>query len=241
MKIYGAITALIVLATATAKPADAQLSWTVIGVGEFDTEDVALVLGGISVSPAGQGWKPVAGLHASWLQYPIGSNDTREVITVHPTVGVRRGFDGGSFQFRVGYAFRDANDDDDEIVSGIPPVAADIGDDGITNSTQLEYWGDGSWEAQLIGSYNYGSESLWSRARLMRRLFGMGDRGQIKAGGEAAYLTGEDYNAWQVGGVAGLHFGGGTIINLGIGQKLAGGNAPDATYFRAELVLTPGR
>ena len=183
----------------------------------------------------------IAGVQASWLQYPTVGDETREIITVLPSVGVRRGFDGGSFQFRVGYAFRDANDDDDGDVIGVPVVAADVGGDGVTNSAQVDYWGNGNLNAQLIGSYNYGSESLWSRARLTQRLFSFSGDGHIRAGGEAAFLSGEGYDAWQVGGVVGFHPGGGTIINAGIGRKLASGAGKDATYFRAEIVLTPAR
>ncbi|HEY0673229.1 MAG TPA: hypothetical protein VGD27_13205 [Longimicrobiales bacterium] len=223
-----------------ARPASAQLNWTVVGVGEIDTEDVVLVLAGVSVSPARPGWSPVAGVQASWLQYPIGNGEDRQIIGLLPSIGIRNGFDGGAFQFRVGYAFRDASDED-VVVIGVPPVTADVGDDGFTNSAQLDYWGSGSLNAQLIGSYNYGSEALWSRARLTQRLADFSGDGHIRAGGEAAYLTGEGYNAWQVGGVVGFHTGGGTIINAGVGRKLASGDGGDATYFRAEIVLTPGR
>ena len=235
------LTALIVLSTAAAKPAAAQLNWTFVGVGEYDTEDVVLALAGVSVSPARLGWTPVGGVQVNWLQYPINENEMRETFTILPSIGIRRGFDGGSFQFRVGYAIRDSNAEADDEVVGVPPVGADVGDDGVTNSAQLDYWGQGKLDAQLIGSYNYGSEALWSRARVTHRLFGLGSDGHIRAGGEAAYMTGEGYNAWQVGGVVGFHPGGGTIINAGIGQKLASGDGQNATYFRAELVLTPWR
>ena len=233
-------TAFVVLLSA-ARPASAQLNWTVVGVGEFDSEDVVLVLGGVSVSPGGAGWAPVAGVQVSWLQYPTINDETREIIGIVPTIGLRRGFDGGSFQFRVGYAFREANDEDDDVIVGVPPVAADVGDDGVVNTAQLDYWGNGNLNAQLIGSYNYGSEFLWSRARLTQRLFGLGSGGHLRAGGEAAYMNGEDFDAWQVGGVVGFHAGGGTIINAGVGRKFASGDGGDATYFRAEIVLTPGR
>jgi hypothetical protein len=225
-----------------AKPAHAQLGFTVIGVGEFDTDDVVLVLGGVSVSPMRLGWSPVAGVQASWLQYPtgLGGEDTRSIITVVPSVGIKNSFGTGTAQFRVGYAFRDANDDDDDLI-GRPIVAADVGDDGITNSAQLDYWGNGDIGAQLIGSYNYGSEAFWGRGRLTKRIFSLSGDGHVRAGGEAAYLNGEDYSAWQVGGIVGFHAGGGTIINVGAGQKLASGDGKDATYFRAEIVLTPGR
>jgi hypothetical protein len=229
-----------VLSAASAKPAAAQLNWTVVGVGEIDTEDVVLALASVSASPGGSGWAPIAGLHASWLQYPISTTEKREIISVVPSIGIRNGFDGGSFQFRVGYAFRDANDEDDDVGVGVPPVAADIRDDGVVNAAQLDYWGNGRLSAQLIGSYNYGSEFLWSRAQLMHRIFDLSGSGHLRAGGEAAYLNGEDYDAWQVGGVVGFHAGGGTIINGAVGRKLAIGEGNDATYFRAEIVLTPG-
>lgn len=230
-----------ILLAAAAKPAHAQLNWTFVGVGEFDTDDVVLVLGGVSVSPDRSGWTPVAGLQASWLQYPTFNDQKRDIVAVVPSIGVRNGFDGGAFQFRVGYAFRNADDEEDDVIVGVPPVTADVGDDGVINSVQLDYWGDGDLGAQLIGSYNYGSESLWSRARLTHRVFSLGNDGHVRLGGEAAYLTGEGYNAWQVGGVIGFHPGRGTIINAGVGRKLASGEGRDATYFRAELVLTPNR
>ena len=240
-RLWTAATAALVLLISAAQPAAAQLHWTVVGVGEFDTEDVVLVLGGVSVSRGGTGWSPVAGVQVSWLQYPTINDDTREIIGIVPSIGLRNGFDGGSFQFRVGYAFREANDEDDDVLVGVPPVAADVGDDGIVNYAQLDYWGTGSLNAQLIASYNYGSEFLWSRGRLTQRLFDLGGGGHIRAGGEAAYLNGDEFDAWQVGGVVGFHAGGGTIINGGIGRKFASGNVRDATYVRAEIVLTPGR
>jgi hypothetical protein len=235
------VAAFAVLTFAAASPASAQLNWTVVGVGEIDTEDVALVLGSVSVSPAREGWSWVGGVTGSWMQYPISGDIMRSIVRVVPSIGVRKGFDGGSYQFRVGYAFRDGNDEPGDEFTGVPPVGVDVGDDGVVNSAQIDYWGTGSLDAQLIGSWNYGSESLWSRARVTQRLLSVGSNGHIRAGGEAAYLTGEGYNAWQIGPVVGFHTGGGTIINAGVGRKLASGDAPDATYFRAEIVLTPFR
>jgi len=67
------ITLLVALAASTsAEKAHAQLGWTFYGVGEFDTSDVLMILGGVSVGPSRQGWVPVAGASASWLTYPSG-------------------------------------------------------------------------------------------------------------------------------------------------------------------------
>lgn len=232
------VVAATVLATlGTTRQAHAQLAWTAYGVGEFDTGDVVLVLGGVSVAPTRAGWTPIAGLSASWLQYPVNTitDETRSVTTITPSIGIANNFEGGSAQFRVGYAFSDSEDD---IIA--PVVGPDAGKDGIVNIAQVDYWGNGNLGAQAIASYNYAAESIWTRGRLTHRIFGLGDDGHIRAGGEVAYNHSEGYSATQVGGVLGFHPGRGAILTAGVGRKLSD-DTEDATYFRFELVLTPGR
>ena len=212
---------------ATIRRAEAQLVWTFYSVGEVDTNDV-LGLAGVSVSPRRQGWTPTASLQAYWLRFPIGLGD-KTVISVMPSVGIRNAFGTGSVSFRVGYNFSDSE------VAGSPGVTAHVGD-GVVNSVQLEYWGTGNLGAQFIGSYNYGSENLWSRARLTHRIAGLGSTGQIRAGGEVAYLNEKDFSSIQPGVVLGLQPSGTTIINFGVGRRLNDGE--DTTYFKAEVVLT---
>lgn len=225
----------LVLLAASQAPAHAQLAWTAYGVGEFDTSDVIFLLGGVSVAPARSGWVPVAGVSASWLQYPTGSlvgEDTRNITTITPTLGIANNFNGGSFQVRVGYAF--ASGDEDE---GAPIVAGEVGQDGVVTAAQLDYWGNGGWGAQAIGSYNFGAGAFWGRGRLTQRVLGLGNDGHIRIGGEVAYMTHNDYNATQVGGVLGFHPGRTAILTAGVGRKFADGD--DATYFRLEVVLIP--
>lgn len=229
-----AIATLTICLAGLTKPAQAQLGWTMVGVGEFDTDDVYLVHAGVSVSPRTEGWTWIAGLSAHWLQYPIGGLDadaTRSITAVVPTVGIKNAFNGGSFSARVGYSFSDRDDD------SAVPVFTEAGSDGIVNTAQLDYWGSGSWAAQAIGSYNYGSESFWGRGRLGKRLFSVGDAGSVSLGGEAAYLTSNDYDATKVGGVVMFNPGRGTQLNAAVGRKLDDGD--DATYFTFELVLFP--
>jgi hypothetical protein len=217
------------------RAAHAQLAWSVYGVGEFDTSDVVFVLGGVSVAPARSGWVPVAGVSASWLQYPIariGDDDSQNVTTVTPTIGIANNFNGGAFQLRTGYAFSSGDSD-----AATPIVAGDVGEDGVVLIGQVDYWGTGGWGGQAIASYNFGGEALWTRGRLTQRIFSLGGDGQIRAGAEAAYLNSEGYSATQVGGVVGFHPGRGAIITAGIGRKLA--DEDDATYFRVEIVLVP--
>ena len=213
-----------------ARPVQAQWGWTFYSVGEFDTNDVILALAGVSIAPQRTGWVPVAGVQAYWLRFPFGTSD-KSVISVLPSVGLGRNFDGGAFQARVGYNFSD------EDISGAS-VTADVGD-GVVNTAQLDYWGTGRLGAQGIASYNYGSENLWARGRVTTRLSDYGSDGQIRIGGEVAYLDGNGFSSIQPGVVVGFHPSAGTIINAGVGRRFNDGE--DATYFKVELVLTPGR
>src|SRR5688572_331078 len=153
------------LIASTTRDAKAQLGFTVYGVGEFDTSDVIFVLGGVSVSAARAGWTPVAGLSASWLQYPFIGDETQDVTTITPTVGLANNFGPGAIQLSVGYAFSDADED-----LGVPIVAGEAGRDGVVTIAQLDYWGDGGLGGQAIASYNFGGESLWARGRVTQRI-----------------------------------------------------------------------
>lgn len=228
------ITTLLCVGSTT--PAQAQLGWTFVGVGEIDTDDVYLVLGGVSVSPRRTGWSPVAGVTAYWLQYPVSTvtDATRSVTSITPSLGISNNFGPGAFQVSVGYSFQNAEDD-----VTVAPAFAPGGGSGVVNTAQVDYWGSGSWSAQAIGSYSYGSESFWGRGRAAKRLFSVGENGSISLGGEVALLRAADYDATKVGGVVAFNPGPGTLINATVGRKLGAGNASDATYFGIEFVLYP--
>lgn len=215
--------------------AHAQLGWTFVGVGEFDTDEVVLALGGVSVSPRREGWAPVGGLSAYWLQFPSGPGDEKtSVLSVTPSVGIKNNFGTGSAQARIGYSFQDRDDDDVAF-----PAFTESGGDGFVNSGQLDYWGTGAWSAQAIASYNWGSEAFWTRGRLAKRLVSVGDAGSLSLGGEVAYLDSETYGAWKYGGLAMFNPGRGTQLNAAVGRKIGRDTASDATYFTFELVLYP--
>ena len=104
----------------------------------------------------------------------------------------------------------------------------------------LDHWGTGSpLGYQLLGSYNFGSESYWTRGRVTTRV---ADRspGQVRLGGEVALLGGEGYSAWQPGAVLEFHNGAGRILGLGAGMKIFDGG-DDAFYVRVEGVLPLSR
>ena len=214
----------------TAKPAHAQLGWTFVGVGDFDTSNVYLVLGGVTVSPTRSGWSPYGGVSAYWLQYPQGTNSTQNVVTVTPMVGLKNSFGTGDFNVGVGYSFAGKGD--------IPIVNAAASGSGVVNEAQVDYWGTGAVALQGIASYNYGSSSFWGRGRAGLRVARF-NYGGITVGPEVTYLNGGNYSATRIGGFLGITPGRGTTINAAVGRKNANDGNPDATYFTFELVLYP--
>lgn len=208
--------------------ASAQWNTTAVGVAEVDTENTLLLLAGLSASPGGAGLAPLVGLQASYLTFD--AIDRVNVFTARPYVGVRSGYTGGSAYGTVGYAFSNREDD-------VGAVAADRGE-GVVVSGGLDHWGTGGpLGYQLLGSYNFGSESYWTRGRVTTRL---GQSSRTRIGGEVALLGGDGYEAWQPGVVLEFHNGAGRILGLGAGAKLYDGG-DDAFYFRVEGVLPLSR
>jgi hypothetical protein len=215
--------------------AHAQLQTTGVGVVEYDTNETLLLLAGVTMGPGGAGWSPVFGVQAHYLTYDRGLSDNADIFSVRPSVGMRYGFSGGAMQVRGGYAF--TSDDDDD---GAPPttVAEDF-DDGVFVSAGVDYWGSGTGLGyQLLGSYNFGSEALWTRGRVTTRIASSGANGQIRLGAEAAYQTSDDFDALQPGGVIEWHRGSGLILSLGAGVKLIEQDGiDDPIYVRGEVIL----
>lgn len=228
-----AVVALIALMTPA--PSAAQWGATTYGVAEYDTNEVLFTLLGVSVSPGGEGIKPIASLQAYRLSYDAGTQ-TNTIWAVRPAVGLKSSFRGGSLQAQVGYSIQD-EDVDAPLGVFIPDGGTD---GGVTLSGHYDYWGTGGPLAgQAIASYNFGSESLWARGRLTAPLMRRSDGGQLRFGGEVALLNSENITAWQPGGLVEWHTAGGLILIGGAGQKLYD-EGENATYFKAEFVLPIG-
>lgn len=213
-----------------AGPASAQWNVTGVGVAEYDTQETLLLLAGVSAGPGGSGWSPLVGVQTYYLTYKLPA-ETETVFSVRPYAGLRNNFPGGSLAFTAGYAF--VSED------AAPPVGAGVADsrDGVVVSGALDHWGTGGpLGYQLLASYNFGGESLWTRGRVTTRVSQLANGGQFRVGGEVAYANSGDFSMTQPGLVAEWHNGSGFILGFGVGRKIIA-DADDATFFRVETVL----
>jgi hypothetical protein len=225
---------LITLALTLSAFTSASAQWTAggYGVAEYDTKQTLLLLAGVSASPRGGGIKPLVSLQAYHLGYDNGSS-RRSVFTVRPAAGLTNGYNGGAVYGTVGYAFTNNE------VSGTPVVGSDVGE-GVVASAGWDYWGTGGpLGSQVLGSYNFGSESFWGRGRVTTRVSQKG-ASSTRIGAEVAYLSGPGYDAWQPGGVFEWRLPSGQAIGLGAGAKFAGSGG-NAAYFRVETYLPLAR
>jgi hypothetical protein len=225
---------LITLALTLVAGTAASAQWTVggYGVAEYDTKQTLLLLAGASASPRGGGIRPMVALQAYHLGYDNGSSRAN-LPTVRPAVGLTSGYNGGAAYGTVGYAFTKHE------VRGAPVVGSDIGE-GVVASGGWDYWGTGGpLGSQVLGSYNFGSESVWGRGRVTTRVSQRG-AASTRIGAEMAYLSGPGYDAWQPGGVFEWRRASGQVIGLGAGAKLAGSGG-NAAFFRVETYLPLAR
>ena len=222
------------LVAVMASTASAQWHATAIGVAEVDTKETLLLLGGLSASPGGKGISPSIGLQAYHIGYDGGTSRTN-VFTVKPYAGLANNYDGGSVHANLGYAFSNKSG-----ISGLNVSGADAGE-GVVLAGGWDQWGTGSpWGQQILGSYNFGSESFWGRGRLSKRITPSG-ASQRRLGGEVAYLNGKGYSAVQPGAVLEFHNGRGSILGVGAGMKFFGNSGGNAVYFKVEGVVPVAR
>ena len=218
------------VALAVAMPAQAQWSVTGLGVAEYATDGALFFLAGLSTSPGGRGVSPILGVQASEVSFDNGPSRTN-VFAVKPYVGLSNNYGSGSVNGTVGYSFSNR----DQGTRILTTSGNDVGT-GVVVSAGWDHWGTGGpWGHQLLGSYNFDSEALWTRGRITRRISASGPS-QRRLGGEVAFLTGDGYTAWQPGAILELHNGRGGILGLGAGARI-----PDtgkaAAYFKVEGVV----
>lgn len=228
-----------VLLLAVVSPASAQWNWGVFGNGEFDTEDVVFVLGGVRLAPTTSwSWSPVFGVQAFWLQIPAGADDETSITAFTPSIGLQHAFTDGSVGVHGGYQFQS------EDIAGAPTTSTTVGE-GAVAMANLDWGATRPIAVQLLGSYNFGAEAFWGRARSTLRVATISP-GALRIGAEVAHLNQsddedtifeDDFSSTAVGPVVEWHTGRGVTLGAGVGRKLQDGD--DATYFRFEIALFP--
>jgi hypothetical protein len=134
------------------------------GAAEFSGERRSVQLLGFAVSSGLPGWSPVFTLTGLRFTFPdttaLGAVTTVDAFAVAPSLGMRYQTQTRATGVHVGYIFVDED-------AGVTPIpGAPVGSsDGVFVTFQHDYWGQGERIAQLIASYNFGGEYLWSRAK----------------------------------------------------------------------------
>lgn len=203
----------------------------IYGAVEVDDDEFSLLFLGASMSAGGLGWKPYVAVSGYNLRFPAGATKLNRNVVV-PSVGLINRTDVGSVGFGVGYAF--ATED----VGGPLLIAAESGD-GVVGTFQWNHWGTGTRALQLLASYNFGTEFLWTRGRASMPL---ATESPLWAGGEAALLGGGDPSAWltQFGPTVEWRFNPQFRLGGSAGLKVGLSNgAGSAAYGRLEFLWLP--
>ena len=131
---------------------------------------------GSSLSASGLGWKPYASIGAYTFRYRGGSGHNTESAFA-PSVGLLHNGARQSVQFGAGYVFVTEN------APRQTSAGAPFGSQGSPFVTgQYSYWGDGSKDVLLLGSYATKSQYIWTRGSALGRVGG--PSGKLFAGGE---------------------------------------------------------
>lgn len=218
----------------TLAPTSSAHAQALFGAAEVDDKDLALLLLGGAWAPGGLGWKPFGAVVGYHLRFPAATATiTRNVVV--PTIGLMNAQQDQSLEFGVGYAF---SDDDSDTPLLVPAQSGD----GVVGSFGWNYWGmTGRRMAQVLASYNFGMQYLWTRGRAAMPLTATSP---LWVGGEAAiYGGGENPTAYQaqVGPLIEFRFSPQFRLGASAGLKFNVQNAPgSAVYGRLEFLLLPG-
>jgi hypothetical protein len=216
----------------TSVPAHAQ---AVFGAAELDDDETQLYLLGGAWAPGGLGWKPFGSVVAYHLRFDAFPEDVSRNVVL-PTLGLMHAGQTQSISFGVGYAFADDDTDDD---TNDPALVGAPSGDGVVASVGWDYWGDGSRMAQVLGSFNFGDEYLWSRGRAGFRLT---PTSPLFVGGEAGIMGGGDDNAFiaQFGPLIEWRFNPQFRLTASAGLKVGVAEVEgNAAYGRLEFLWLP--
>jgi hypothetical protein len=216
------------MTVAAALPARAQL--VAFGSAEAGGQGQGLLLLGASVSRGAPGWSPVGQVVGYRFSFDAGDDDVSSFVLA-PSAGLKYQTATGMIQGLAGYSIVD---DEDDFVGGIAPAESR---EGFFTTAHLEHWGAGDRMGQLIASYNWGSEYLWSRARGAVRL---GPTSPLMAGGELVFQTGEgDSRVTSIGPLLQARLSEAFRLTGVVGYRMPQGG--DGTgYARLDFTWIPG-
>jgi hypothetical protein len=135
------------------------------GAAEFSGQRRSVQLLGVSASSGLPGWSPVLTVTGLRFTFPVTdpitlTTTTADAFAIAPSLGLRYQTTTRSTGVHVGYIFVE-EDDDVSAITGSPVGSSD----GVFVTFQHDYWGLGERIGQLIATYNFGGEYLWSRAK----------------------------------------------------------------------------
>ncbi|MBA3891281.1 MAG: hypothetical protein H0X64_12205 [Gemmatimonadaceae bacterium] len=224
---------LVGLALATAGVTDLRAQQIVpYGAVEASGFGNGVALIGLGIGTGRAGWGPVANVSALAVRIRDAAGDGfRTETALSAAIGVRYASMTAATSILGGYTFVE------EGVSG-----SQVGGRGATATVQHDYWGTGERMAQLIGTYNFGAEYLWSRAKATQKLSPISP---LSAGGELIVQGGGSgsNDSWvaQFGPVLQFFATERLRFDLSGGVALRNRDQPASGYARLEFVLIPAR
>lgn len=232
--------ALVCAATAPARVA-AQVSGSVYGSTEWDTEESRSVFLGSSMSFGPGPLRPTFSIGSYKLWFPSGTG-TQTITAVTPSAGLSYSYGPGGVGFSVGYSFRSSDSPVAPTDVGIPEASGTENTPVINGSWQ--YWGDGSATSSILGSYATKSQYLWSRARAARRVAQWPNDRELALGGEVVYQKGskEPNTSWSFAAGPTLHYKWNRHFRTGIvvgGKSTSNPDTDVYPYFKLEFSFAP--
>jgi hypothetical protein len=183
-----------------------------------------------------RGLRPFLSLGAHYVIVDQGDNSWG----VTPAGGLKYQTSGGMISGSLGWAIAD-----DDVNNGFDVFAG--GESGLHTGVHTEFWGSGAWAMQGIATYNWGSDFLWSRARLLKRIKERSGGGGILLGGELAWqaqtedddlIDDNEYQATQIGPVLQFTSTDGPGFSLSGGWKMTETSVDNDTWYaKVELYL----
>lgn len=198
-----------------------------------DGNDLTVIYGGATIQKAGTGLVPFVSPFGYWLSQEIeGASEDFSTWAFAPTVGVNRIWTEGLVGVGLGYLWLE-----DETVGITRGAVQSGGEEGFLTNAQGEYWGNGMWHVQGLGSVNWENSYVWARGRVSRAITAF-QGGNLRLGGEVLGQGNDDFSSYRAGPYLEMRTGTGFRVLLGGGAKWYEGD-DDTGYWQLEVLYVP--